>query len=174
MTHITTGIYKGQKIELGVSDFLRPTKNQVLQAGISMLGSRVNFAGVRVLDICCGSGQWGIEAISRGASHVDFVDLDCSVVRRNLAKLEIPSDKFSIYEGGLRGFVPSEGADVVIADPPYGDGLVEIILRNSSWGKAGSLWILEIEKRMDVDFEGFEVLKISKFGLSKLVLMAKV
>ena len=86
---ITGGKYKGQKLELSVDSNVRPTKNRVLQAGFNMLGSRLVWDKVKMLDVCCGSGQWGIEALSRGIKHVTFVDLETDIVEKNLKTIGI-------------------------------------------------------------------------------------
>jgi 16S rRNA (guanine966-N2)-methyltransferase len=112
----------------------RPTSDRVREAAFSMLESRSVLAGARVWDLFAGSGALGIEALSRGAAHVTFVDQArgaVSAVRANLARLGYGSSRAGVVcaealrwvhglEGEPRG-LPCEGekVDLVLADPPY-------------------------------------------------------
>ena len=99
---------------------VRPTMDRVKAAIFSMLGDKV--IGARVLDLFAGAGGLGIEALSRGAASVTFVEKDrsaCAAIERNLRQT------------GLKGIVRNQevfrflevaeavGYDIVIADPPY-------------------------------------------------------
>ena len=71
---VTTGDLKGKIIPLPMDKSVRPTRSSVLESGLDMLGSRLNFNGISAIDFFTGSGQWGIELLSRGAEHVSFID----------------------------------------------------------------------------------------------------
>ena len=101
----------------------RPTGAKVREALYDILGDRV--AGARVLDLYAGSGALGLEAMSRGARSVVFVDNDASAVmaiRRNAVRLIGDTDRFRIMPMRvMRALRSLRGTfDVVIADPPYG------------------------------------------------------
>lgn len=99
---------------------MRPTADRVREALFSILG---DVAGLRVLDLFCGTGALGIEAISRGAASVALVDRDPSLAARNLRELEIES-RCELVRGDAIRFLACEGRlwDLVLCDPPYGAG----------------------------------------------------
>jgi 16S rRNA (guanine966-N2)-methyltransferase len=118
---------------------VRPTMDRVKAAIFSSLGNAI--AGARVLDLFAGSGALGIEALSRGASSVVFVEEDrqaIEVIERNLAKTKLKArirhqDVFDFLRNcsGIAGF------DVIFADPPYektetGQQFTEKLLANEA------------------------------------------
>lgn len=122
---IVAGELGGRFIEAPPGRRTRPTPERVREAWFNALGDRV--VGARTLDLFAGSGALGIEALSRGAAHVHFVESDSragAVLRRNLASLELLGrsrvsrrDAFSFLEE-LRS--RGERFDLALADPPYG------------------------------------------------------
>ena len=91
-----------------------------------LLGPRIGDA--KVLDLCSGSGAVGIEALSRGAGHVTFVDRSakmCNVVKTNLELCGIPRGGFEIVEDEVSHFLTTSALakdvtwDIVFFDPPY-------------------------------------------------------
>ncbi|MFT4549225.1 MAG: 16S rRNA (guanine966-N2)-methyltransferase [Pseudoalteromonas tetraodonis] len=100
----------------------RPTSDRVREALFSILGSRVD--GALVLDLFAGSGALGLEALSRGAARVDFVEKDrraCVVIEANLAKARL-ADSARVVSREAAIFLknaPAGRYDLVFADPPY-------------------------------------------------------
>ena len=122
---IIAGSLGGRLIEVP-EEGTRPFADRVRQALFAVLEPRL--PGARVLDLCAGSGAAGIEALSRGAASVLFVDLSrraAEVIRRNLAGLDLVAraevrvadagSSASLFAASGREF------DLVIADPPYDD-----------------------------------------------------
>lgn len=101
----------------------RPTQDRVRQAVFNMLGELIE--GARVLDVFAGSGAFGLECLSRGASSALLVDQDrgaCEVMKKNVAKTRL--DGASIRQGDVFKVLPqlvTAGTqfDLVFADPPY-------------------------------------------------------
>jgi len=99
----------------------------VKESLFSILGPRL--VGQRIVDLCCGSGGLGIEALSRGAAHVTFVDTSFAAlqsVRANLSALEAEKESRLVVRGDavswLRRFlIAGEGNVWILADPPYED-----------------------------------------------------
>lgn len=124
MLRIVAGELGGRRIEAPPGRGTRPTREMVREAWFSALGSRI--AAARVADLFAGSGALGIEALSRGAAHVDFVERDgrtLGVLRRNLEDLEI-EDRCTVHRVDVERFLDAaaerdEVFDVVLADPPY-------------------------------------------------------
>ncbi len=101
----------------------RPTSDRVREAVFSLLGGRC--VGARVLDLFAGTGAMGIEALSRGALHATFVELDrglCQTVETNLDNLEADRALHTIVRRDVRRALPKlQGPfDLVFVDPPYG------------------------------------------------------
>ena len=173
-SRVVAGQYGGRQLNLPVSDTVRPTKNMVLQGAFNALESRIHWEGKTVIDLCCGSGQWGVEALSRGAAHATFVDLDTAAVRANVKELGIPKESCAIYTYNVQNTLDLDvPADVVFMDPPYDDAsLYTTILAHQNLGRAGTLWVVETEKKMDLEIPThLALVKIYTYGKSKIWLL---
>ena len=100
-------------------DPMRPTTERVREAVFSILGE---LGGARVLDLFCGSGALGIEALSRGAATATLVDSDPRLAQRNVETLGLGDRATVIRSEALRflGRAPEASFDLVLCDPPYG------------------------------------------------------
>ena len=124
---VITGIARGMKIETLSGNDVRPTTDKVNEALFSIL--QFDIEGRRVLDLFAGSGQLGIEALSRGAAQAVFVDASresVELVKRNLqhTKLDkqarvVSSDAIAFLQGKHEPF------DIALLDPPYRKDLIE-------------------------------------------------
>lgn len=175
---VISGTYGGRNLETPESRSdnspVRPTKARVREAGFSMIFSRMDFTKSKCLDLFCGSGAAGIEALSRGAKHVTFIDIDTKWVQKNVDTCRIEKENYSVYRNNVLGFQTAEKADLVLADPPYGEGLIEKTFEcKDQFGKAGTFWLVEVESKLKIEPEqyGFEVLKNKKYGRSTLWLL---
>lgn len=122
---VVGGIWGGRRLEAPQGRQTRPTTDRVREAWMSAIEADLREA--RVLDLFAGSGALGIEALSRGAAHVTFVESSASVVgvlRKNLDALGAPAESYRIHRGDAFRFL--EGVvspfDVALADPPYAGG----------------------------------------------------
>ncbi|HBT20039.1 MAG TPA: 16S rRNA (guanine(966)-N(2))-methyltransferase RsmD [Peptococcaceae bacterium] len=131
---IIGGKYKGRRLKTPKDNkIIRPTSDRVKEAIFNILGEKVQNS--RVLDLFCGTGSLGLEALSRGASHVVFVDkssLSLKLVKSNLEligecekALLIKSDVFKAF-GRLAA--EKKVFDVVFVDPPYKERFHKAIL----------------------------------------------
>jgi 16S rRNA (guanine966-N2)-methyltransferase len=133
---VIAGTAGGIRLDVPRTD-LRPTMDRVKAAIFSSLGERV--IGARVLDLFAGTGALGIEALSRGAASVMFVESDrhaVAAIERNLAKTGLSGrartqDVFDF----LSHSSTAEPHDLIFADPPYaksklGDAFTKLLLRN--------------------------------------------
>ena len=143
-TRIVAGSLKGRVLQLPVSTEARPTRNRILQAAFNVLQGYVEWDGVRVLEACCGSGAWGLEAFSRGAAEVVLLDTAPKTAQANVAALGVGAQVQVVGADAAR-YKPAAPFDVVLADPPYADTkLIEAILANAPlWGKLGTIWMIE-------------------------------
>jgi 16S rRNA (guanine966-N2)-methyltransferase len=119
---IISGAHKGRRLEAPDWPGLRPSSDRLRETLFNILAPRIESA--RVLDGCAGTGAVGIEALSRGAAHVTFVDRDrraIELVARNLARCGI-THGFAIIRGDLGSLgtrLPQSAFDFIFLDPPY-------------------------------------------------------
>ena len=121
---IVAGDLGGRYVAVPPGRRTRPTSERVREAWFSALARDVVDA--RVADLYAGSGALGIEALSRGAAHVHFVESDrrtARVLDRNLRALGL-SSRSRIVRGDALAWIDriDEPLDIVVADPPYGSG----------------------------------------------------
>jgi 16S rRNA (guanine(966)-N(2))-methyltransferase RsmD len=119
---IIAGALKGRRIEAPKWEGLRPTSDRLRETLFNVLAPRIE--GARFLDAYAGTGAVGIEALSRGASHVTFVEQDpraARLIEQNLARCGV-RDRYAIIRAGFAG--ASQRLDgpfeIVFLDPPYG------------------------------------------------------
>lgn len=119
---IIAGRWKGRRIQAPPGDLVRPTGDRVREAWMSIVHQALPDA--RVLDLCAGSGALGLESLSRGAAHCDFVEQSPRVLRvleSNLAGLGGHAGAV-VHRGDAVLFtqqLPALAYDVAFADPPY-------------------------------------------------------
>ena len=115
---ITAGSLRGRRLR--VPEGIRPTTEIARKAAFDMLGEAI--VGARVLDACAGSGAYGLEALSRGAAHATFVEVNHGVVevlRGNVERLGA-GEKSRIEEMSVARFSSTPTPfDVVFHDPPF-------------------------------------------------------
>lgn len=130
MMRVITGLARGRRLQtLSGDDVTRPTTESVKEALFSMI--QFDIEGKRVLDLFAGSGQLGIEALSRGAVSCTFVENNrdaMKVVEANVNHCGF-SDRSSIVLSDALSFLKrNTGYDIVLLDPPYGKGLIHAAL----------------------------------------------
>jgi len=121
---VVAGIYGGRRLSAPSGDATRPTSDRVREALFSILGP---LDDARVLDLFAGSGALGIEALSRGAAHVTFVDSApqaIHAVAANLEALKVPAERYSVRRQKALAFLSTARSaqrdyDLVLLDPPY-------------------------------------------------------
>jgi 16S rRNA (guanine966-N2)-methyltransferase len=120
---IVAGTLKGRRIEAPTWEGLRPTSDKLRETLFNVLAPRID--GARVLDGFAGTGAVGIEALSRGAAHVTFIECDpraIALIRANLERCGI-ADRYAIIRVRFAGTAQPPGGgsfDIIFLDPPYG------------------------------------------------------
>jgi len=134
---VIAGKFRGRQLKSPPSLETRPTSDRLRETLFNILAARIE--GARFLDLCAGSGAVGIEALSRGAAHVTFVDQSrkmCGLIESNLNSLEITQDNYHVVLAEALDYLrrqveKSELAfDALFFDPPYAmdyDGLLKFI-----------------------------------------------
>lgn len=163
---IVAGRFRGAHLAAPNTHDIRPTSDRVRESIFNILahGLGVPLEGARVLDLFAGTGAMGLEALSRGAAYVLFVEEAAEargLIRRNVEALGA-TGATRIYRrdatqpGGAGTLKPF---DVLFADPPYGKGLAEMALAAAAaggWLVPGAVAV--VEERKDAGFtppEGF-------------------
>lgn len=127
---IIGGRWRGRRIGAPPGELVRPTGDRMREAWMSILGARIPHA--RVLDLFAGSGALGLEALSRGAASVVFVEhapRSLKALQANVEQLGATAS-VTIERADAIAFLASlePGAyDVAFADPPYGTGMAQAV-----------------------------------------------
>lgn len=158
---ITGGELKNIRIQ--VPQGIRPTQDNVRLAIFNILGEKIR--GARFVDLFAGSGVIGIEALSRGAEKVFFVDHSQKVIR--ILKENIRNtgyyDKAEVLVKDACNVVVNE-FDILFADPPYNKNYLSKIIQN--YKTCGGILILEHSKHEEIDIPPStgQVVRDYKFG----------
>ena len=119
------GRSRGRRLPAKLPKTVRPTSDRVREAIFDILGSQGGVEGLTVVDLFCGSGALGVEALSRGAASSTFVDLDAdalAAVRQNLAAVGLQDEPATLVRAALPGWLESSAAgpfELALCDPPY-------------------------------------------------------
>jgi len=147
------GSLKGRRLKPPTWDGLRPTSDKLRETLFNILAPRI--VGARVLDGYAGTGAIGIEAISRGASLVTFVESDRraqALIAGNLAHCGI-SDGYAIIRATVSRALAELGAqslDIILLDPPYDDNQVDSVISAAAAVLApGGVLVLEHARRRE-------------------------
>ncbi len=129
---VIAGELGGRRLVAPSGTATRPTSDRVREATFNALESAGAVDGARVLDLFAGSGALGIEALSRGAEHVTFVERDraaLDALRTNLDTLGLGADRARVVVGDASAYLDGR-YDLVLLDPPYAfDGWHELLER---------------------------------------------
>jgi 16S rRNA (guanine966-N2)-methyltransferase len=131
---IIAGKYRGRNLKSPPSLEVRPTSDRLRETLFNVLAPKIE--GTRFLDLCAGSGAVGIEALSRGARDVTFVDKSrkmCALVEANLDLCRIPEDETEVVQAEAADYLArsikrkSIPWDIVFFDPPYAMDYLQVI-----------------------------------------------
>jgi 16S rRNA (guanine966-N2)-methyltransferase len=170
-TPIITGRFKGRQLVLPSSAEVRPTRLRLRQSAFNMLESRLDFNGLVVADICCGSGAWGLEALSRGAAHVYGIDTDLRPITTNTTMLGVTSQEITLVKADAAQWAPPQLCQLVMADPPYPNTTLmpQVLAQAARWGTLGSWWLIETASTTAIDWpRSFVVEKTATSGTTTL------
>ncbi len=150
---VITGTARGKKLKTLDSFDIRPTSDMVKEAMFSII--QFDVPGASVLDLFAGSGQLGIEALSRGASHCVFVDSSresIEVVKSNVDSCKFMADSRILNMNSIEYLkVAKSGIDIAFLDPPYTMGLIEQALPElDKIMNEGGMVICEHEKELQL------------------------
>lgn len=171
---VIAGELKGRRLKAPDLPGLRPTSDRVREAIFDALDARGLVEDAVVLDLFAGSGALGVEALSRGAARVDFVESDSKAVRAieaNLASIGTLAERGRVVRAEALSYLESgpRRADLALVDPPY---------RFDSWGLlverlAAVTEVVMLEHARPVEVTPyFETIRLYRHGGTLLTLAA--
>jgi 16S rRNA (guanine966-N2)-methyltransferase len=179
---VVAGEKKGHKLKTLKGLEVRPTLEQVKESIFNMLTPVIE--GSTVADLFCGSGNLGIEALSRGAKKCYFIDYSrdaLRITRENLLKLDL-IDRAEILKiklpDAVERFENLKDVTLLLADPPYGTQLATKLLAklaSTSFLRSDCLLVVEHSGKSKVGFDPktYDLMKEKKFGQSEVLILRK-
>ena len=183
---IIGGTFKGIKISEAFDKNTRPLKDLVKESILNILehskDSKINLNNSLVLDLFSGTGSFGLECISRGASKVYFFEnysQSVDILLKNIKKLKCENKAIVLNENAFSFFeskgLKNEKFDLVFLDPPYREKNIKDILENIiklKLLKESGLIVLHRHKKTKDDFGvKFTVKRSAKYGVSKIIFL---
>jgi 16S rRNA (guanine966-N2)-methyltransferase len=170
---IVGGSLRGRRLATPATNAIRPTSDRTRESLFNILSHRVDLAGLRAIDLFAGTGALGLEAISRGASHVLFVETGFEgrgLIRSNIETLNLGGTTriFKRDATSLGEIGNMEPFDLALLDPPYGKGLGKAAIGSliaGHWLKPQALIVLE--ERVDClprEMAGCTITDIREYG----------
>ena len=177
---VITGKARGVNLKTPEGLSTRPTTDRVKEAMFSII--HFDLPGARILDLFGGTGQLGIEALSRGAKQAVFVDAGekaCSLIRENLKRCKLESDARVIRADYLDYLERChEKFDIVLLDPPYAEVILENAIKKITEIdilQSGGIIVAErpLGKELPLDFPGYTRSRDYKYGKTLITLYRK-
>jgi 16S rRNA (guanine(966)-N(2))-methyltransferase RsmD len=186
MMRIITGKARGTKLQTLAGEATRPTAERTKEAIFSIIN--FDIAGARVLDLFAGSGQLGLEALSRGAEYAVFNDSSreaAAIIRANAEKTKM-TDSCEIlstdWQAVLRRFAGRERFELSFLDPPYAGGfLPKVLAKMIEWDLLAEGAVIVCESANEEDVFGgneelknqFTVRRVARYGAACVTILEK-
>jgi 16S rRNA (guanine966-N2)-methyltransferase len=179
---IVGGRYGGRLLFVPEDRTVRPTADRVRESVFNILEHNLlrldrgpSIRDVRVLDGFAGTGAYGLEALSRGATHAVFMDRDLSTCRRNLFSLALEKSATLIVADCLKPPKASRPCELVFLDPPYRDGVAAqavAALAAAGWIAEDALVVIELGARAPFTPPArFAVVDERRYGAARTVIL---
>ena len=178
---VITGKARGVQLKTPEGLLTRPTGDKVKEACFSIIN--FDIPGAKVLDLFGGTGQLGIEALSRGAKSAVFVDARedaCRLIRENLRRTKLESDG-KVVRSDYMDYLNRcrEQFDIIFLDPPYAEVFLENALKRITEIDillSGGIIVTErpLGKELPWEFEGYDRSRDYKYGKTLLTIYRKV
>ena len=177
---ITGGLYRGRVLEAPKGRDIRPTSDKVRLAVFNMLNGRGLVRDAVVMDVFCGTGALGIEALSWGAAEVLFIDKareSLDLCKKNCTTLKIGNASFLLKDSAKLGPRPATqpAATLVFLDPPYRKDMVQqslSALKEGRWMADEACLVIETESSFDESLIDADILLSKNYGDTKIMLAA--
>ena len=178
MPRVVTGRFRGAVLQAPEGDKTRPTTDKVKEALFSII--QADVPGSKFLDLFAGSGQIGIEALSRGAEHVTLVERSgqaASIIAKNIAKIRMEnSDELRFHKKSVAQALEllgqaGEKFDIIFMDPPYKDVPLRLeeatkLIAEFNMLAEGGMLIVEHDKdcEMPEKIHGLDLVRSCSYG----------
>lgn len=177
---IIAGQFKGRKLLGFEGKDIRPTSDRTRESVFNLLMhgqyAGENVIGCHVLDICCGTGALGLEALSRGARIATFIDTDkksLELAKQNAMHCGVTNATFFVQADAAKLPTARDPANLVLIDAPYAMPLLQpayVSLRQGGWLAPGALIVAEQERAAAVPIlEGAELIDERSYGKPKVL-----
>jgi 16S rRNA (guanine966-N2)-methyltransferase len=187
MLRIVGGRHRGRPIAAPEGLATRPTASRAREALFNILAhahwrqdGAAPLIDARVLDAFAGSGALGLEALSRGAAHVTFLDNDAAAIRligENLRKLGETGAAKVVRADATRPPMAQQACDLVFLDPPYRSGQATpalAALSDAGWVAPGAIVTVELAHNEDiVPPPGFAAIDERRYGAAKIAILRR-
>ncbi len=175
---IIAGRFRGRRLAAPDDARIRPTTDRMRETLYNLLahGVSLTFEGARVADLYAGTGALGLEALSRGAAYVTFVENHPASLRLladNIRMLGVADETQVLRCDARRLPAAKQPFDLVFLDPPYGQDLIAPTvrtLRKEGWLRPGSIVVAESEAALEPAFDGFGMLKTRTMGAARITI----
>lgn len=170
---IIAGKYKGRILKVPNTKFTRPTTDKVRETLFNILNNKIDFNKMEVLDIYAGTGSLGLEALSRGAASVDFVEKNVriyKILQKNIFSIDLYElcKIFKMEAVNFSRMVNHKKYDLIFADPPFFKDdihlVVENILKNEFLAAGGLIIIERSIQTKEKDIEKFGIESFKRIG----------
>ena len=177
---VITGKARGVQLKTPDGMLTRPTADRVKEALFSIIN--FDLPGAAVLDLFGGTGQLGIEALSRGAKSATFIDARedaCRIIRENLKRTKLETQGRVVRSDYLAYLKRCrEKFDIILLDPPYAEVFLENALKcitEIDILQSGGIIVAErpVEKELPFEFEGYTRSRDYKYGKTLLTIYRK-
>jgi len=175
---IIAGSFRSRHLETPPSSLTRPTSDRTRQAIFNILQTLIDLTNTRVLDTFAGSGAMGLEALSRGAGHITFIEKHAEVLRvlqHNIQTLAVNDHTTLIRADAQLPPKTKDPVELVFLDPPYGKNLALptlTALAQQGWLKDGMIVVLEMGAKERIPIlESFDVLDQRTYGAAQVVFL---
>lgn len=175
---VVSGEFKGAQLFSPKNEGVRPTSDRVKVCLFDLLMARMSFVGINCLDLFCGSGALGIEALSRGAAHCTFCDVDLSTVKRNLQKVKV-ADRAQLIAGDYKSSLnklKGQAYDLIFLDPPYGKGFefdALSFINSNKLCENGFIFVEQSAKNGLLNFEKYSIIVSRRIASTTVNLLSK-
>lgn len=188
LMRIVAGAYRGKKLRAPEGPDLRPTSDRARESVFNILAhgkAAMDLDGITVLDLFCGTGAMGLEAMSRGAARGIFIDNSAGslkLARENAAAMGVWRQCLMLSLDGAHLPTPPRAAkvpvDLAFLDPPYEQNLVPpalLALSARGWLKPGGLMVAEVSAKEAIEPpRGIELLDERTYGAAKVYFLKRL
>lgn len=173
---ITGGEFRGRKILSPKTSITHPMGSRERLALFNALGARIDLASVKVLDAYAGTGALGLEALSRGAREVVFIEKNraaLAVLAKNLDNFQLKNRTKIVY-GDVGKIKSNKTYDLIFIDPPYDDYRENEFRHLVDYLSDDGLLVVSHPDQVKIQFDGLSLVSRKKYARAVITILKKV